>query len=101
MKEIRVGFGRTDITPDCSVPLAGFGNVSKRMSTGYLDRIYTTCIAISDPQGSTVLLFGSDLCTSSEEAVKTGRLGDQMAVELVIMTIAGRRKVSLERRLDG
>ena len=42
-----------------------------------------------------------ELCTSSEEAVKTGRLGDQMAVELVIMTIAGRRKVSLERRLDG
>lgn len=73
MKEIRVGFGRTDITPDCSVPLAGFGNVSKRMSTGYLDRIYTTCIAISDPQGSTVLLFGSDLCTSSEEVTEAAR----------------------------
>lgn len=31
-----------------------------------------------------------ELCVSSEEAVKTGRLGDQMAVELVILTISRR-----------
>jgi len=31
-KVLQVGFGRTDITPQLSVPLAGYGNTDKRMS---------------------------------------------------------------------
>ena len=34
-----------------------------------------------------------ELCTSSEEAVKTGRLAEKLAVELVILTISRRRPV--------
>ena len=30
--EIKVGFGRADITPTSSVPLAGYGNTTSRMS---------------------------------------------------------------------
>lgn len=61
---IRVGYGRADITPDFSVPLAGFGNSSTRMSQGYVNRQYATCIAITDEKGSTVLLITQDQCTT-------------------------------------
>lgn len=61
--EFRVGYGKVEITPEESVPLAGFGNVEQRMSTGYIDRLYTTCIAVTDSQGNTILLFASDLAS--------------------------------------
>ena len=41
-----------------------------------------------------------ELCVSSEEAVKTGRISDQLAVELVILTIA-RRNFRQEKRQNG
>lgn len=56
-----VGFGRADITPEDSVPLAGYGNTMERMSQGAWDYIYTTCIAITDETGNTVLLYHNDL----------------------------------------
>ena len=59
---IKVGYARADITPDFSVPLAGFGNSSTRMSQGYVNRQYATCIAITDEKNKTVLLFGQDQC---------------------------------------
>ena len=58
--DIQVGFGRVDITPDYSVPLAGYGNTHKRMSTGVQDRIYATCIAITEESGQTLLLITQD-----------------------------------------
>lgn len=61
---ILVGYGRADITPDFSVPLAGFGNSSTRMSQGYVNRQYATCIAITDEKNNTVLLFTQDQCTT-------------------------------------
>ena len=62
----QVGFGRTDITPEDSVPLAGYGNTSKRMSTTLLDYLYASCLAITDPEGETVLLYSQDLVNSSQ-----------------------------------
>lgn len=59
--QFRVGFARVSILPDESVPLGGYGNVEKRLSTGYLDDIYANCIAVSDVDGSTVLLYSVDL----------------------------------------
>ena len=56
-----VGFGRRDITPDYPVPLAGYGNTRKRMSQGYVNRIYATCLAFTDAQGSTMLVYTLDL----------------------------------------
>lgn len=54
------GFGRQNITPDFSVPLAGYGATHKRMSTHILSEIFATCIAFRQG-GETVLLFSQDL----------------------------------------
>lgn len=62
-----VGFGRRNITPTESVPLAGYGNTSKRLSTCVLNDLFTTCIAFTDGEGETVLLFYNDLVNSSAE----------------------------------
>ena len=37
-----------------SVPLAGYGNTSQRMSTTLLDYLYATCIAITDGDGNII-----------------------------------------------
>ena len=60
MEQLKVGYSRVDFTPEMSVPLAGYGNTHKRMSQGYYSRIYTTCIAITDPADQTLLLLAND-----------------------------------------
>jgi len=55
-KELRAGFAMADITPEDSVPLAGYGNSTSRMSQGSLDPIYTTAIAISDGYSTVISL---------------------------------------------
>lgn len=54
------GFGRENITPDFSVPLAGYGSTHERMSQNILSQIYATCIALRQGD-TTVLLFSQDL----------------------------------------
>lgn len=57
-----VGFGRSDISPVEPQPLAGYGNCHLRMPDQIvLDPLYATCVAFSDEEGSTVLLFSMDL----------------------------------------
>ena len=57
-----LGYARVNITPMMySVPLAGYGNTQNRMSNGMLSYLYSTCIAITDTEGDTVLLFQNDL----------------------------------------
>ena len=65
---ISVGFARGDITPTESVPLAGYGNTAKRMSTEVLDPITMTCLAMSDGT-NTVLLYTHDLLISTNNWV--------------------------------
>ena len=60
----QVGFSRIDITPTESVPLAGYGNTSSRMSNHVLDPLYSTCTALTDSEGTTVLLFHNDIIGS-------------------------------------
>ena len=59
-KTFRVGYARYDITPEEAVPLGGFGNSDKRISTEILRRLYVTCVAITDEQDNTVLMYGCD-----------------------------------------
>ena len=66
-KEFRVGYSRVNITPNYSVPLAGYGNTARRMNQGFISYIYTTCIAITDTDDSTVLLFTSDMLGVNKE----------------------------------
>ena len=53
---LMVGYGRVCITPEESVPLGGYGNTSKRMSTNVLDDIYATAIAFSDDDNTVILI---------------------------------------------
>lgn len=66
-----VGFGRENITPSYSVPLAGYGNTSQRMSDGFLSYIYATCIAVTDANDSTVLLITTDVIAVSNNHVES------------------------------
>ena len=61
----RVGFGRICITPSESVPLAGYGNTSKRMSQSVTSDLYSTCLAFTDAENQTMLVFTQDLILTS------------------------------------
>lgn len=62
---LQVGFAREKIHPEQSVPLAGYGGSSNRMSTGFLDYIQTTCIAFTEGD-ETLLMFTQDLLFSNK-----------------------------------
>ena len=57
---LSVGYGKSCITPEESVPIAGMGNTSKRMSTTILDDLYATCVAFTGENQQTVLMFTLD-----------------------------------------
>jgi len=57
----QAGFGRVNVTPSYSIPLSGYGNTSSRMSQGFMDYIYVTCIAFRDAEGETILLYSCDV----------------------------------------
>lgn len=56
---LQIGFGRANITPDFSVNLAGFSDDENRLSTGYVDLIMITCIAVTE-NDTTLLVFNAD-----------------------------------------
>jgi len=58
--EFTVGYARENITPEHSVPLAGYGNTSLRRSENVLDPICATCVALT-VGADTVLLYTTDL----------------------------------------
>ena len=59
---LQVGFGRESIVPDTlGVQIAG-GDASSRLSTGYLDEVAATCIAITEGE-ETILLYTIDFIT--------------------------------------
>ena len=62
----RIGYARENITPEDPVPLGGYGNSTKRMSTGYLDYLYVTCVAITDAQDNTIMLISQDVIRSDQ-----------------------------------
>ncbi len=66
-KQLLAGFARVDITPTESVPLAGFGNSSARMSQSVLSPLYSSCLAVTGKDGTTVIFFHNDLCTTPVE----------------------------------
>lgn len=60
-QKLLVGYARTEITPDTPMPLAGYGNNLQRISQGVLDPLCATCIAFTDPDGHTLVLFTLDM----------------------------------------
>ena len=71
---LKIGFARVDITPDVSVPLAGLGNTLNRMSENILDRLQSTCLACSDDNGNTLLLYTSDLICAVPKYLDQARM---------------------------
>lgn len=69
----QVGFGRENITPDFPTALSGGGDPN-RIHTSVIDYIYTTCVAITDPTGNTVLVITSDLQSTPSGSYKDGIL---------------------------
>jgi len=55
------GFGKVDITPDYQVGIGGYSNAESRRSQMVEERIYTTCIALTDGD-ETILLYTIDNC---------------------------------------
>lgn len=55
------GYAKVNITPEDPMPLGGYGNSEKRISTGFTDYIYVTCLAVQDAEGSTAVLMGVDM----------------------------------------
>lgn len=64
-----VGFGRTDITPQFSVRLGGYGGSESRWSDNVLDPLYATAMAFTDAEGNTVITIQLDMCTTSTSEI--------------------------------
>ena len=60
----QVGYAKEAIMPETVIPLGGVG-IQDRDYEGILDTLYTTCIAITDESGKTVLLYTNDLVNST------------------------------------
>ena len=58
MGKLKVGFGRTDITPPDGLYIQGY--YAERRGDGYLDRLMGSCIAVSDGE-KTAVVFSLDL----------------------------------------
>ena len=62
----RVGYGKENITPDGQVGMGGYGRSDQRLSTGVISYLYVTCVAITDSEDNTILLYGMDLCSPND-----------------------------------
>ena len=60
MNDFYAGYARENVTPEHSVPLAGYGNTSLRRSENVLDPICATCVALTVGE-DTVLLYTTDI----------------------------------------
>ncbi len=69
---LQIGYARESIMPEGQVNISGSGNQEHRVSNGFLDILYATCIAISE-NGNTVLLYSTDTLTAKESWTTTAR----------------------------
>jgi len=56
---LQVGFAKVNITPSYSVSLGGYGDESTRLSEGFVDRLYATCLALTYGE-ETILVYTID-----------------------------------------
>ena len=61
---LQIGYGRANVTPDTPAGLGGYSNAESRLSQGFLDYIYITCIAVTEGN-KTLLLLNADNCAIS------------------------------------
>lgn len=75
----KAGYGRANVTPKVSVGLTGFGNANTRKSDNLLSYLYLTCLAVTDGNDNTVLLYGVDGCTSDSDVTNALRYAVESA----------------------
>jgi len=77
--KLLVGFGRSDISisPSDGIDLVGDGGngTPPTKMTGIMDRVYGTCVAITDSDGNTALIYTVDTLYTTKEEVDLIRTG--------------------------
>ena len=58
--QFRVGYGQATMNPVESVPLGGYGNTSTRKSQTITDDMFIRCIALTDENDNTQLIYSLD-----------------------------------------
>lgn len=79
---LQVGYAKTDITPDYSCPMGGYGNSSNRMSDGLLDWLFFSVVAATGENGETVLLCAIDSMNMPEGAANDIRAAISSATSI-------------------
>jgi hypothetical protein len=72
MEGLHIGYARQSIMPNEPVGMSGYGGDASRLSEGYLDIVYSTCIAFTDGD-DTVLLYTEDLLGKGQRITETAR----------------------------
>ena len=83
--QFAMGYGRADVTPDYSVGMKGYGD--ERVSIGILNRLYITCIAVTDALDNTVLLFAYDCKSMNTTQAMTMRTAVSKATGVAVENI--------------
>lgn len=61
-KDLQVGYGRVNVTPQGKVPLAGLGSsAGDRITDVAEDDLFITCVAFKDKDSNTVLMYHMDI----------------------------------------
>jgi hypothetical protein len=60
------GFGRESINPDFPVTLSGYGDNYKRPGLGRENTIYITCVALTNEEGKTLMVYTMDGLSADE-----------------------------------
>lgn len=69
MYDFKVGYARANISPEEPCPLSGFGSGRNRISNRIMDELYASCIALTDAEGNTALVFSLDQQRPQEEVI--------------------------------
>lgn len=75
---LQVGYAREHFTPTIPTPLGGAGNAETRLSSGFVDYIYATCVAFKDGD-QTAMIFTIDLLAVT--ATMTQKVRDALEKE--------------------
>lgn len=67
---MRIGFGRSDLTPRVGVELAGFGAFINRHSIGVRDRLWSRAMAVEGEDGEPAVIVGNDICVIYRETTE-------------------------------
>lgn len=84
--KLLAGYAKIDITPDYPIGLGGYSNANVRISEAVEDRIYATCIALTEGE-QTILLYTVDNCGFGYE------IADQLRAPVTAATGIGGEKI--------